>query len=67
MYFHDSVKKRTDFGKKIVKSLFFKIKQNPQKYINKNYKKHLKIERSICDFIAGMTDRYAINLYNKIK
>ena len=25
------------------------------------------IERSICDFIAGMTDRYAINLYNKIK
>ena len=25
------------------------------------------IDRSICDFIAGMTDRYAINLYKKIK
>ena len=25
------------------------------------------IERSICDFIAGMTDRYAINLYKSIK
>ena len=24
-------------------------------------------ERTICDFIAGMTDRFAINLYNKIK
>jgi dGTP triphosphohydrolase len=21
----------------------------------------------VCDFIAGMTDRYAINLYNSIK
>ena len=25
------------------------------------------LARAICDFIAGMTDRYAINLYNKIK
>ena len=25
------------------------------------------IERAICDFIAGMTDRFAINLYNKSK
>ena len=23
--------------------------------------------RAISDFISGMTDRYAINLYNKIK
>ena len=25
------------------------------------------IKRTICDFIAGMTDRYAINLYKNIK
>jgi dGTP triphosphohydrolase len=25
------------------------------------------LERIICDYIAGMTDRYAINLYKKIK
>ena len=38
-----------------------------EKYINiKNVKKS-DIDRSICDFIAGMTDRYAINLYEKIK
>ena len=24
-------------------------------------------ERAICDFIAGMTDRFAINLYNSYK
>ena len=32
----------------------------------KNVKKH-DVDRSICDFIAGMTDRFAINLYNKLK
>ena len=31
-----------------------------------NFKKS-NIDRSICDFIAGMTDRFAINLYNKSK
>ena len=30
------------------------------------YKKN-NFERNICDFIAGMTDRYAINLYNSLK
>ncbi|MBA7697470.1 Deoxyguanosinetriphosphate triphosphohydrolase-like protein [subsurface metagenome] len=25
-----------------------------------------KIERVICDFIAGMTDRYALTLYKKL-
>ena len=24
-------------------------------------------DRAICDFIAGMTDRFAINLYDKLK
>ena len=28
--------------------------------------KNSNIERSVCDFIAGMTDRYAINLYKNI-
>ena len=26
-----------------------------------------EVNRSICDFIAGMTDRYAIHLNNKLK
>ena len=67
MYYHSKVKLNTNKGKKIINKLFFSIKKNPKKYINvSNYDKSNNA-RSICDFIAGMTDRYAINLYNKIK
>ena len=67
MYFHKSVNTKTNYGKNIIKSLFFKIKKSPKKYININKYKNSNLERIICDYIAGMTDRYAINLYNKIK
>ena len=67
MYYHKSVIKNTNKGKKIIKKLFFLIKKNPTRFINVSKSNDLNISRSICDFIAGMTDRYAINLYNKIK
>jgi dGTPase len=67
MYFHKSVITKTNYGKKIIKELFFKIKKNPKKYINIRKYNNTNIERIISDYIAGMTDRYAINLYNKIK
>ena len=67
MYFHKNVKKKTNYGKKIIKKLFLIIIKNPKKYINIKKYKNSKLERIICDFIAGMTDRYAINLYKKIK
>jgi len=67
MYYSKSVLKKTNHGKKIIKFLFKKIMQNPKKFIKlKNIKKRSK-ERVVCDFIAGMTDRFAINLYNKTK
>ena len=53
--------------KKIIKKLFLAISKNPNKYINVGKYDKANIARSICDFIAGMTDRYAINLYKKIK
>ena len=67
MYFHKSVITKTNLGKKIIKYLFFKIKKNPNKYIDKKLIKKSNIDRTICDFIAGMTDRFAINLYKKSK
>mgnify|MGYP001458038673 CR=1 FL=1 len=67
MYFHKSVNSRTNYGRKIIKGLFIKIKRNPKKYININKYNNSNLERIIADYIAGMTDRYAINLYKKIK
>ncbi len=67
MYYHKKVRFNTDTGKKIIKKLFLSIKRNPRSYINVSKYDKSNITRSICDFIAGMTDRYAINLYNKIK
>ena len=67
MYYHKNVKSNTNYGKKIIKKLFLSIRKNPNKYINVSKYDKSNIARSICDFIAGMTDRYAINLYNKIK
>ncbi len=66
MYNNKNVLKKNNKGKLIIKKLFNKIKNNPKKFISKKYLKDDNY-RAISDFISGMTDRYAINLYNKIK
>ena len=67
MYFHKNVKSKTNYGRKVITKLFLQIKKNPKKYINIKKYSNSNIDRIICDYIAGMTDRYAINLYNKLK
>ena len=67
MYYHKKVKINTNQGKIIINKLFNSLKKNPERYLNVSKYDKKDIARSICDFIAGMTDRYAINLYEKIK
>ena len=66
MYNNKNVLAKNNKGKSIIKKLFNKIKKNPKKFISKDQLSKDKY-RAISDFISGMTDRYAINLYNKIK
>ncbi len=66
MYFHKTVHSKTNYGRKIITRLFLRIKKDPKKFINIKKYNNSNIERIICDYIAGMTDRYAINLYNKL-
>ena len=66
MYNNRNVLKKNNKGKSIINKLFYKIKQNPRKFISKQQLSTDKY-RAISDFISGMTDRYAINLYNNIK
>ena len=67
MYFHKKVNSKTNYGRKVITKLFTSIKRNPKKYIDIKKYNNSNLERIICDYIAGMTDRYAINLYNQIK
>ena len=66
MYDNKKVVVKNKNGMKIIKKLFFLIKRNPKKYLNIN-KLDKNLNRKIADFISGMTDRYAINLYKNIK
>ena len=65
MYNNINVIKKNENGKKIIKKLFDKIAKNPRKFLNKEQLKFDK-HRAIADYISGMTDRFAINLYKKI-
>ena len=66
MYRNKSVLTKNNKGKLIISKLFKKINKNPKKFISSMYLAKEK-HRAISDFISGMTDRYAINLYNDIK
>ena len=67
MYNNKKVVINTNKCRVIIKNLFNYLLQNPKKFIKEDYFKNQQKERVIADFIAGMTDRYAMNLYKKIK
>jgi dGTPase len=66
MYDNKNVQIKNIKGKKIIKKLFITINKNPRKFLSKDLLK-LNKYRAIADFISGMTDRYAINLYESTK
>ena len=66
MYDNKSVLNKNQRGKRIIEKLFKIIKSNPRKFLTKEQLTKDKY-RAISDFISGMTDRYAINLYNENK
>tara|TARA_B100001063_G_C16686254_1_gene514498 strand:+ start:7 stop:1125 length:1119 start_codon:yes stop_codon:yes gene_type:complete len=66
MYNNKRVLEKNNEGKLVIKKLFKKIKQKPEKFISKEQLSFDKF-RAISDFISGMTDRYAINLNNNFK
>ena len=68
MYNHDKVKAMTSNAHQIISSLFKLFIEQDEKFIKEHMKKIISDEdkpRAVCDFIAGMTDNYAQNFYNK--
>jgi dGTPase len=60
----------SDFHKaaKILRELYQYFTEHPNYFLTLIEKKSLydSLERCVCDFLAGMTDRYAFNLYEKL-
>ena len=68
MYNHDKVKAMTSNAHQIISSLFKLFIEQDEKFIKEHMKKIIADKdkpRAVCDFIAGMTDNYAQNFYNK--
>jgi dGTPase len=65
MYNNKSVLIKNNNGKKVIKKLFKMITNQPRKFIKVS---DLKTDqyRSISDYISGMTDRFAIQLYKSL-
>ena len=67
LYEHQQVKDMTNNAQHIIKILFDYFKDDPKR-IPKDFKKDTidTFERTISDYIAGMTDRFAIHLHNNL-
>jgi dGTPase len=68
LYNHYRVKRMRSKAKMVVKRLFNACNENPMLLPKKYQQKmeHGPRERIICDYIAGMTDRYALDEYKKL-
>jgi dGTPase len=68
LYKHHEITRKMHFGKSVVKGLYnAMIEDNrilPLKVLNAN--EHRPIHRIAADYIAGMSDRYAIKLYHEL-
>ena len=65
MYNHQSIKKWNINSEKIIHCLYKYFRKNIKKIPNFNNK--YNENRNIADYISGMTDKFALNVYNSIK
>ena len=70
LYCHWRVLRMSDKAKRFIKALFYVYLNNPE-IIPPSFRKKVRkdskgLKRIICDYIAGMTDRYALEEYKKL-
>ena len=64
MYFSDRVKREVEKAQQLITKLFEHVVAHPAEFLDPASDE--PVERLAVDFIAGMTDRYAINLYERL-
>ena len=67
MYKNFNIVKNINKSKKIIRFLFKKLLNGRNGFLRKDLIIKSSKERAISDYISGMTDRYAINLYRSLK
>ena len=67
MYKNFNIVKNINKSKKIIRFLFKKLLNGRSGFLRKDLIIKSSKERAISDYISGMTDRYAINLYRSLK
>ena len=68
VYFNPKAKKEESKAKELLESLYYYYQKDPEK-LPDVYKRNIDdegVDRCVCDFISGMTDRYAIELYRNL-
>jgi len=68
VYLSEEQKAERDKAKRLVKELYRFFLEHPN-ILEREYKLYKKgttdLQQSVCDFISGMTDRYALYIYQK--
>ena len=65
VYFNPVAREDLNKTRKVIKELFEYLMQHPEGMV-KEYPRGDPLERRVADFIAGMTDGYALAIYKKI-
>ena len=71
LYYHYRVVRMTDKAKRIIQDLFKVYKNNPRQLPYNIYRREQKLNKKqtyqiICDYIASMTDRFALDEHKKL-
>jgi len=68
LYRHHFILRKMHAGKMCIKNLFYAFNEDPRLMPNGFYKRceKEKVYRVVADFIAGMSDRYAMKMYHEI-
>jgi len=66
VYFNPISKHEFTKAEKILTDLYEAVSRNPEAYLKSGRFPGEPVERQIIDFIAGMTDRYAISLFESL-
>jgi len=69
MYHHEKIVKQAQNAGQIITDLFNHYLDDPKKLPEKYYNRYVKdgSRRHICDYIAGMTDRFAISQHKNLQ